>query len=190
MGDGLLLIISTLLTNRVECMQLCFCNAVFSGGANLKYNKNTLRLRGPRPSRKMHIERSVATARLNMDFRPLWCELCRCPATAWATGAPLALAVIRALMDDFGKRSWSLAMVFPKMGKPQSPHMPAFMRIVDRGSPAAARSDISAMELFAASNVGSDPFAVAETMRASVRRQLLLHKHVQQQGLPPRVLSR
>ena len=43
---------------------------------------------------------------------------------------------------------------------------PTVVRIVDRGDPANRTSDMGAMELYAASVVASDPFRVAEALRA------------------------
>ena len=43
---------------------------------------------------------------------------------------------------------------------------PPLARIVDRGDPANKTSDIGAMELYAASVIATDPFRVAETLRA------------------------
>ncbi|MDP9265685.1 MAG: hypothetical protein M3O91_06155 [Chloroflexota bacterium] len=44
---------------------------------------------------------------------------------------------------------------------------PPLARIVDRGDPATLTSDIGAMELYAASVIASDPFRVAEALRAA-----------------------
>jgi hypothetical protein len=41
---------------------------------------------------------------------------------------------------------------------------PTVVYLVDRGSPANRTSDIGAMELYAASVVASDPFAVARAL--------------------------
>lgn len=61
-------------------------------------------------------------------------------------------------------------MFLPTMDK-TSPSLPAIVRLVDRGVPSAARSDISAMELFAMSNVNADPFDVIRRLRASIDKQ-------------------
>jgi hypothetical protein len=45
--------------------------------------------------------------------------------------------------------------------------LPPVVRLVDRGDPDSRSSDIGAMELYAASVVGSDPFTLAEELRVS-----------------------
>jgi hypothetical protein len=44
---------------------------------------------------------------------------------------------------------------------------PPIARLVDRGDPANKTTDIGAMELYAASVISSDPFRVADALRAS-----------------------
>jgi hypothetical protein len=46
--------------------------------------------------------------------------------------------------------------------------LPPIVRIVDRGDPSSRASDIGAMELFAASVVGSDPFDVIAGLRRAL----------------------
>ena len=46
---------------------------------------------------------------------------------------------------------------------------PVVVRIVDRGDPTARTADIGAMELYAASVVSSDPFAVVRALAGRLR---------------------
>eukprot|EP00057_Strongylocentrotus_purpuratus_P034152 XP_794125.3 PREDICTED: uncharacterized protein LOC589390 [Strongylocentrotus purpuratus] len=78
---------------------------------------------------------------------------------------------IRAFIDDLHLYAWSLAIFLPKLepyGIPKAEDIPAVARIISRGPPTNPRNDISAMELFAASNVNIDPFSVIEHIKMSV----------------------
>eukprot|EP00048_Salpingoeca_helianthica_P016916 m.234811 g.234811 ORF g.234811 m.234811 type:complete len:183 (+) comp19779_c0_seq1:130-678(+) len=77
---------------------------------------------------------------------------------------------LRAYLDDMTLLSFSVAMFFPALN--DAPSLPAIARIVERGVPASIRSDISAMELFAHSNVDVDPFVAARNMLPAIRRAL------------------
>jgi len=44
-------------------------------------------------------------------------------------------------------------------------HFPTIFRIVSRGDPMSLTTDIGAMELYAASVIGTDPFLVADKLR-------------------------
>jgi hypothetical protein len=80
------------------------------------------------------------------------------PAIAKAVSAYRAAGVV----------SYNMALYVP----PLSPdgedwrRFPPLARLVDRGDPANKTSDIGAMELYAASVIATDPFRVAEAMRA------------------------
>eukprot|EP01137_Pigoraptor_chileana_P016131 Opistho-2@72679 len=88
--------------------------------------------------------------------------------------AVLLHAVLRAFIDDAGIYAFSLGAFFPPMTPSATgePSLPAVVRVIDRGAPTSDRSDISAMELFAASNVNADPFKVAAKIRDAVRKKL------------------
>ncbi|HKW78134.1 MAG TPA: hypothetical protein VJQ09_03480 [Candidatus Limnocylindria bacterium] len=83
--------------------------------------------------------------------------------TTLAPAIARALAAYRAA----GVVSYNMAVYLP----PLSPdgedwrRFPPIARLVDRGDPANKTSDIGAMELYAASVIASDPFAVADAIR-------------------------
>ena len=85
---------------------------------------------------------------------------------------PLKLAVARALeglTQGLGVRSFNAAFYAPPLapaGEDWS-GFPVVVRLVDRGDPASRTSDMGAMELYAASVVASDPFAVASALRGA-----------------------
>ena len=79
---------------------------------------------------------------------------------------PLRLAVARTLQGltrRLGVRSFNAAFYVPPLAPAREDWFgfPVVVRIVDRGDPASRTSDMGAMELYAASVVASDPFAVA-----------------------------
>jgi hypothetical protein len=79
-----------------------------------------------------------------------------------------AIAKAVAAYRGAGVVSYNMALYVP----PLSPdgedwrRFPPLARLVDRGDPANKTSDIGAMELYAASVIATDPFRVAETLRA------------------------
>ncbi len=77
-------------------------------------------------------------------------------------------SILRGLVDGLGVRAFNLAMYLPPLGPTPEDWsgFPAIARIVDRGDPSSATSDIGAMELFAQPVVVSDPWRLAETLRA------------------------
>jgi hypothetical protein len=81
--------------------------------------------------------------------------------------------VLRTLVDGLGVTSFNLAIYLPPLelvnGEDWS-GFPALVRIVDRGDPNNKTADFGAMELYAASVIASDPFRVAETLRAAFSR--------------------
>lgn len=78
-------------------------------------------------------------------------------------------AVLRALIDDQGMRSFNLAVYLPPYGVTAEvwDDLPICVRIVDRGDPMTRAVNFGAMELFAGSVVSTDPFAVAAAARLS-----------------------
>ncbi|XP_077988391.1 uncharacterized protein LOC144442865 [Glandiceps talaboti] len=80
---------------------------------------------------------------------------------------------IKAFMDDLQLFAWSFAMFLPKLEPYVSPDyddIPAIVRIISRGQANSPRNDISAMELFAVSNVNIDPFSVIGHVERSVAK--------------------
>jgi hypothetical protein len=69
--------------------------------------------------------------------------------------------------DRLGVTSFNLVMYTPPWGgTPENwEGFPVMVRIVDRGDPSARTVDFGAMELYAASVVSSDPFALARSLR-------------------------
>ena len=83
---------------------------------------------------------------------------------------PLRLAVARALegfTQELGVRSFNAAFYVPPLAPAEEDWsgFPVVVRLVDRGDPASRTSDMGAMELYAASVVASDPFAVAAKLK-------------------------
>jgi hypothetical protein len=87
-----------------------------------------------------------------------------------------ASAVARSVVayrDVLGVRAFNLALHRPPIdpelaGRDGWEMIPPIVHLVDRGDPDSRSSDIGAMELYAASVVGGDPFALAERLRAAV----------------------
>ncbi len=90
----------------------------------------------------------------------------RDPAFAGTVAATLV-----AYRDRLGVRAFNLALHRPPLdaGAEWSEIGPV-VHVVDRGNPASRSSDIGAMELFVASVVGHDPFAVAAGLREALAR--------------------
>lgn len=80
--------------------------------------------------------------------------------------------VIRCLVDTLGTVSFNLAAYIRPMSSTNEDWtgFPIMVRIVDRGDPSIRTADIGAMELYASSVVSSDPFRIAESLRAYVDR--------------------
>ena len=77
-----------------------------------------------------------------------------------------------AYRDNVGVRAFNLVLQRPPLDPDRAARdgwelLPPLVRMVDRGDPDSRSSDIGAMELYAASVVGSDPFALAQEMRAA-----------------------
>jgi hypothetical protein len=78
-------------------------------------------------------------------------------------------ALLQGYVSDLGVRAFNVAFYMPPLGPTQEDwtDFPTVVYIVDRGDPANRTSDIGAMELYAASVVASDPFAVAQVLAGS-----------------------
>jgi hypothetical protein len=81
--------------------------------------------------------------------------------------APPLYTILRRLIDEQGMRAFNLAIALPPIGLATEDWyaMPGVARIADRGDPLTSRSDIGAMELFAANVITADPFEVAAHLR-------------------------
>jgi hypothetical protein len=87
-----------------------------------------------------------------------------------------SMAVTRTVIayrDALGVRAFNLVLQRPPLDPEQAARggweeLGPVVRIVDRGDPDGRSSDIGAMELYAASVVGADPFVVAEEMRSAM----------------------
>jgi hypothetical protein len=76
--------------------------------------------------------------------------------------------LLRSFVHDLGARAFNVAFYMPPLADAEEDWsgFPVVVYIVDRGDPANRTSDIGAMELYAAPVVASDPFRVAEVLRA------------------------
>jgi hypothetical protein len=79
--------------------------------------------------------------------------------------------VLECYRDGLGVSSFNLVIYTPPWSStPENwEGFPVVVRIVDRGDPSSRTGDIGAMELYAASVVSSDPFALARQLRQSMR---------------------
>lgn len=81
--------------------------------------------------------------------------------------------VLRAYVDDMEKLCFSMAIAFPSLlEEDETGRLPVYARLISRGTVGEVRSDISSLELFAASNVNVDPFQVAMKVKESVKKRL------------------
>ncbi|GAB1600256.1 uncharacterized protein LOC115209428 isoform X1 [Argonauta hians] len=79
--------------------------------------------------------------------------------------------VLRAYIDEMEKLCFSMAIAFPSIVKDDfTGRLPVYARLISRGTVGEVRSDISSLELFAASNVNVDPFALATKVRNFVAK--------------------
>jgi hypothetical protein len=78
--------------------------------------------------------------------------------------------VLACLRDDLSVSSFNLVMYTPPWGETSESWagFPVMVRIVDRGDPTSRTADFGAMELYAASVVSSDPFALARRLKESL----------------------
>jgi len=85
-----------------------------------------------------------------------------------AAGVSAALAALRAL----GVLAHDLALYVPPLVADGADwrRFPAIARLVDRGDPGNRTCDIGSMELYAASVIAADPFAVAAALQATAAR--------------------
>jgi hypothetical protein len=77
---------------------------------------------------------------------------------------------VTAYRDVVGVRAFNLALIRPPLDASVAAadgwqQLPPLVRMVDRGDPSSRSSDIGAMELYAASVVGGDPFELADNLR-------------------------
>ena len=77
-------------------------------------------------------------------------------------------ALLEKYVQALGVRTFNVAFYMPPLAPTDEDwsDFPTVVHLVDRGSPANRTSDIGAMELYAASVVASDPFAVARALHA------------------------
>ncbi|MGH3144212.1 MAG: hypothetical protein ACRDTR_00245, partial [Rubrobacter sp.] len=77
-------------------------------------------------------------------------------------------ALLQGYIRDLGVRALNVAFYMPPLAPAHEDwsNFPTVVYIVDRGDPANRTSDMGAMELYAASVVASDPFRVADVLRA------------------------
>ncbi len=75
--------------------------------------------------------------------------------------------VLECFRDRIGVSSFNLVIYTPPWSEtPENwEGFPVVVRVVDRGDPSSRTADIGAMELYAASVVSSDPFALARTLK-------------------------
>jgi hypothetical protein len=80
---------------------------------------------------------------------------------------------VTAYRDVAGVKAFNLALLRPPIDSAVAAtngwqHLPPLVRLVDRGEPGSRSSDIGAMELYAASVVGADPFELADSLRGKL----------------------
>jgi hypothetical protein len=78
--------------------------------------------------------------------------------------------VLECFRDRLGVSSFNVVTYTPPWSlTPESwEGFPVVVRIVDRGDPSSRTADIGAMELYAASVVSSDPFALARILKQAL----------------------
>ena len=87
--------------------------------------------------------------------------------------ASMVARIAVAYRDVLGVRAFNLVLQRPPLDPDRATRdgwtrLPPVVRIVDRGDPDSRSSDIGAMELYAASVVGTDPFEVADQLRTAM----------------------
>ncbi|KAL3852112.1 hypothetical protein ACJMK2_015795 [Sinanodonta woodiana] len=85
--------------------------------------------------------------------------------------------VLRAFIDDMQLLCFSSGVAYPSLdsGKDED-RIPVFARLVTRGAVAEIRSDVSSLELFAATNANTDPFEVIRVIQKSVEKRSQMTK--------------
>jgi hypothetical protein len=76
--------------------------------------------------------------------------------------------LLRCYIDDLGVVSFNLVLYQPPIAPAPEDwsDFPIMVRLVDRGDPTNRTSDIGSMELYAGSVIASDPFRIADAVRA------------------------
>ncbi|XP_041346848.1 uncharacterized protein LOC121366469 [Gigantopelta aegis] len=82
----------------------------------------------------------------------------------------LIFFVLRAFIDDLNKYCISMGFGLPAL-KSSHGRIPAYARIITRGPVADVRTDMSSLELFAATNVNIDPWKAILYIKDSVERR-------------------
>ncbi|MGB3632458.1 MAG: hypothetical protein WA982_00305 [Rubrobacteraceae bacterium] len=74
--------------------------------------------------------------------------------------------ILKSYVEELGVSTFNVAFYTPPLGPSDEDWsgFPTVVRLVDRGDPASRTSDMGAMELYAASVVAADPFAVAAAL--------------------------
>lgn len=84
----------------------------------------------------------------------------------------LLFLVLRAFIDSFNVRCFSMGVGLPAIGE-QEGKMPAYARIITRGYVTDIRTDMSSFELFMAASVNIDPYKTMQTIRQFIARHNL-----------------
>lgn len=79
--------------------------------------------------------------------------------------------VLRTFVEDLGVQSFNLGLYQPPLADTPEDwdHFPIVARIIDRGRLQSNTSDIGSMEIFAQSVITTDPFPLAEALRAKIQ---------------------
>jgi len=77
---------------------------------------------------------------------------------------------LNAMKENLGVASFNLSIILPPMTNTTEvwSHMPIIVRIVDRGNLSAKTADIGAMELYAQSVIGTNPYLVYEKLHKAL----------------------
>ncbi len=78
--------------------------------------------------------------------------------------------VLKNVKERLGVVTFNVGVIIPPMAKTPEvwDHMPVIVRIVDRGNLSSKTADIGAMELFAQSVIGSNPYTVINELKKSM----------------------
>lgn len=85
--------------------------------------------------------------------------------------AELVSDVLNTYKKTLGVASFNLSIILPPMGKTKESwdHMPIVIRVVDRGRLSEKTADIGAMELYAQSVIGTNPYLVYEKLKKALK---------------------